>query len=539
MSWRLDLRLGIGAAMVLLAVWAFWVIAHGVVQGRALGTADAALAEWVRYCRSPAMSAAMLGISTVGAPLFVVLVTLLTSAALGRHGHRRLGLVMALGVYGGMLINTGLKFTFERQRPETLEALIAEHGFSFPSGHVVGATLLYGFGALLAARWLRTTGGRAAAAVGAMVLVGLVALSRVYLGVHYLSDVLAAIALGVAWLSLLTPLLGPAPARPGRVGAPTLTDPVIREVGVVLNPRAGARGPSASSLVRLLRGRGLEATVAAAATPAEVPEITRRLVERGHSVVVAAGGDGTISGVASVLAGTRTVMGVLPLGTLNHFAKDLGIPRGLERAIGTLSEGRIAEVDAGEVNGRVFVNNVSLGLYPAYIRAQGRRRDPSRWARWRTRVAAALLVARRMPVFRARIWIDGREVHRWTPLVFIGNSEYRVRGRRLGSRRGIDSGRLCLITTDRRGPLGLLVLGLRAIAGARAPRRGGPGAGTAAALEYAVGTEVRVRLGQARTLVAIDGEIVEMETPVRCVIRPRALRVLVPRSAPRPGRRGD
>lgn len=525
--------------MVVLAAWAFWEIAHGVVRGRALGSADAALAEWVRDCRSPAMSAAMLGISTVGAPLFVVLVTLLTIAALGHHGHRRLGLVMALGVYGGMLINTGLKFTFERERPGMIGALIAEHGFSFPSGHVIGATLLYGFGALLAARWLRSMGGRVAAAAGAMVLVGLVALSRMYLGVHYLSDVLGAVALGVAWLSLLTPLLGPAPARPGRSGAVSLLEPVVRKIGVVLNPRAGARGPSAPTLVRLLRGRGLEATVAAAATPAEVPEITRRLVERGHSVVVAAGGDGTISGVASVLAGTRTAMGVLPLGRLNHFAKDLGIPLDLERAIRTLAEGRIAEVDAGEVNGGVFVNNVSLGLYPAYIRAQGRRRDPSRWARWRTRVAAAVLLARRMPVLRARIWIDGREVHRWTPLVFIGNGEYRVRGPRLGSRRGIDSGRLCMVTTDRRGPLGLLVLALRAVAGARAPRRGGPAAGGAAALEYAVGTEVRVGLGQARTLIAVDGEIAEVRTPVRCVIRPRALRVLVPRSAPRPGRRED
>src|SRR5215218_7585967 len=86
--------------------------------------------------------------------------------------------------------------------------------------------------------------------------------------------------------------------------------------------------------------------------------------ETGAEAVVAGGGDGTVGSVAGALAGHGMPLGVLPLGTLNHFAYDLGIPFTLDGAIAVIAAGHVASIDVGEVNGHVFVNNSSIGLYP-------------------------------------------------------------------------------------------------------------------------------------------------------------------------------
>src|SRR5205085_3689399 len=102
------------------------------------------------------------------------------------------------------------------------------------------------------------------------------------------------------------------------------------------------------------------------------------------------GGDGTQSAIASRLAGTQLVHGVLPLGTLNHFAKDLGIPLQLDEAVRTLAEGRVLEVDVGEVNGRVFINNSSLGLYPEIVRERELQQMRLGKSKWRALASASL-----------------------------------------------------------------------------------------------------------------------------------------------------
>ena len=88
----------------------------------------------------------------------------------------------------------------------------------------------------------------------------------------------------------------------------------------------------------------------------------------GVDVIVAGGGDGTVSAVAAALVDTEVALGVLPLGTLNHFAKDLGLPLDLGGAVRVIAAGQTQRIDVGEVNGRVFINNSSLGLYPEMVR---------------------------------------------------------------------------------------------------------------------------------------------------------------------------
>src|SRR5205823_6107275 len=106
-------------------------------------------------------------------------------------------------------------------------------------------------------------------------------------------------------------------------------------------------------------------------TGEEIVNLTRRAVEKNCQPVIAGGGDGTINAVASVLVDTDRTLGVLPLGTLNHFARDLKIPLDVESAARVCLEGREARVDVGEVNGRVFLNNASLGLSPQVEGAGG------------------------------------------------------------------------------------------------------------------------------------------------------------------------
>jgi diacylglycerol kinase family enzyme len=252
--------------------------------------------------------------------------------------------------------------------------------------------------------------------------------------------------------------------------------------------------------------------------------LAKEAVEQGASIVVAAGGDGTVSAVAGALVGTESTLGVLPLGTLNHFARDARIPHRLEEAISVLAEGERRRVDCGDVNDRIFVNNSSLGLYPAVVR---RRKEQQRLGKNKAQAVAwaALTVFRRHPNLNLRIEADGSIVERLTPLLFVGNNRYDLEGLRIGGRKRLDSGRLCLFVAQASGRLGLLRLALSALLG----RASGAAGLDVLELEHVTITAYRQSLG-----VATDGEVATMKTPLRYRVRPRALSLLVPRESRRP-----
>jgi len=146
-------------------------------------------------------------------------------------------------------------------------------------------------------------------------------------------------------------------------------------VQVIVNGRAGrmAASKSRDDLTALIKAVYPEATVIFTTEARDVPKLARDAVKGGSTLIVAGGGDGTINAVASALVGTETVLGVLPLGTLNHFAKDLGIPAALESAVESLATGRVMAVDVGVVNGHIFVHTSALGLYPPIVRLRDKR----------------------------------------------------------------------------------------------------------------------------------------------------------------------
>jgi diacylglycerol kinase family enzyme len=239
--------------------------------------------------------------------------------------------------------------------------------------------------------------------------------------------------------------------------------------------------------------------------------------------IIVGGGDGTIRTVAGALVGTDIPMGILPLGTLNHFAKDLKIPLAVEEAVAVISDGVHRSIDVGEVNGEIFMNNSSIGIYPYLVLDRDRRRERQGLSKWPAMIMAFFRAFRNLPLRRLRIRAQDWQDACRSPCVFIGNNAYDLKGSSFGSRERLDRGELCLFVARQQSPLALLWLGVRCIA--RLVNQRDLRAVTVPALE--------VSSRRKRLLVALDGEIRSMQTPLRYRIRPAAIRLLAPLPSPR------
>ena len=155
----------------------------------------------------------------------------------------------------------------------------------------------------------------------------------------------------------------------------------------------------------------------------DIVSAVRQSVQQGAGAVIAGGGDGTLNAVASGVRDTSVPMALVPIGTLNHLARDLGVPLDAQAAIESLSNCRTMNMDLGEVNGRIFLNNSIIGLYPAYAIARERFEGKGR-AKWVAILAAIYTVFRFNPSFTVRMSVDGTEVVRRTPYILIANNEH-------------------------------------------------------------------------------------------------------------------
>lgn len=290
----------------------------------------------------------------------------------------------------------------------------------------------------------------------------------------------------------------------------------------MLNASAGrgCNAEFASKLVELFQAQGLTVNVTLSASALDLIETARRAITEGMTTVVVGGGDGTLSAVASALAGTDTAFGVLPLGTLNHFAKDLHIPLDLKRAIRTIAEGHTTWVDTGEINGRLFLNNSSLGLYPDTVRERERQQKRLGRGKWLAFFWAAVTALRRYPFLDLTIALDEQEFRRRTPFIFIGNNNYWMEGFNIGERKRLDAAQLSLYVVQRTGRLGLLVLALHALFGRLRQTK-----------DFDVLSAKKILITTRHKLirVATDGEVSLMRSPLHYRICPAALKVIVPR----------
>jgi len=295
----------------------------------------------------------------------------------------------------------------------------------------------------------------------------------------------------------------------------------MAQVAIIVSTSAGSNEKEGleSWLEAFFASRNRDAHILVANSGDQVADLARHALAEDADPIVAGGGDGTINAVASVLAETGKTLGILPLGTLNHFAKDLGIPLDLEQAAQILVDGTVSQIDIGEVNGRIFVNNSSLGLYPSIVHNREDIQERLEYGKWPAFLWASLAVLRRYSLLEVRLRVDNRELVRHTPFVFVGNNRYQIQGFNIGARTKLDSGWLWLYTTREIGRLGLLRFGLRAL---------GRNLRNDKDFDMLRTKEIVIDTKHSRIRVATDGEVTLMRTPLHYRIRPGALRVMVP-----------
>ena len=289
---------------------------------------------------------------------------------------------------------------------------------------------------------------------------------------------------------------------------------------VLLNAASGtgSAADAARTIERLFGEAGREVRVELVESGDRLRVLAGEAARGRPEAVVAGGGDGTISTVAEAVAGTDVPLGVLPLGTLNHFAKDLGIPLELEQAVDVILAGRITKVDVGEVSGHIFLNNSSIGVYPRLLRLRERYRERGR-SKWIAAFWAMLAVLRRHSFMAVRIVADGETIVRRTPFVFVGNNAYRMEGLSAGSRDSLTDGRLAVYVMNATGRRSLLWLAWSVLIGrARQIQE----------LEMLSVLEAQVETRRATLQVALDGEVLEERDPLAYRVRPAALAVFTP-----------
>ena len=294
-------------------------------------------------------------------------------------------------------------------------------------------------------------------------------------------------------------------------------------IEVIVN--AGSGSVLGDETARTLRERfiafGIRANVHLVTSGEEIVRLARQAAMGDAELVVAGGGDGTVSAVAAEIAGSGKILGVLPLGTLNNFSKDLGIPQNLGSAVRTIAKGRPAAIDLAEVNGRVFINNSSIGLYPKMVVRRERQQQKLGRGKWTAAMWASLRMFRVSPFLRVEIELDGKVYERRTPFVFVGNNEYEMDLYNIGRRSRLDGGKLSLYFLHRQGRWGLVVLAWKTLT--RQLRQWND-------FEAVETDHVTVRKKRKRARVAIDGETMVMTTPLEYRILPKALSVLVPKN---------
>jgi diacylglycerol kinase family enzyme len=289
---------------------------------------------------------------------------------------------------------------------------------------------------------------------------------------------------------------------------------------VILNPESANARAAREEIAQLFRDARIDADIRET-TPGNIETSAREALQSHPQAVVAAGGDGTVSTVAAALAGTSTPLGVLPLGALNHFAKDVGVPADLAAAVHLIAAHRVRPVDVGCVNDKTFVNNASIGVYPSVVERRDRLRQKGH-SKWRATAAATLAVLRTGSELAIRLKAERTEIVARTPFLFVGNNEYLVEGIKLGARTKLDEGRVYAYYAPPVRTQDLPLLLARSLSGRVREH-------TLRSLSTA---ELWVDALHAHEIkVARDGEVLTFATPLHYRSWPRALAVLSPPDA--------
>lgn len=300
------------------------------------------------------------------------------------------------------------------------------------------------------------------------------------------------------------------------------------DICIIMNAGAGKQeaGTGPDGVKAAFAALGASCTVKLIEDGTQIEAETRKLRDAGFKTIVAGGGDGTICAVASALRGSDVVMGILPLGTFNYFARSLDLPMEVEAAAKVIVEGRTRPLRIAEINDRVFLNNASLGAYPAILEV--REGIYKRWGR--SQIAAYWAVIKTLSTVRAplrlRITADGetRDVH--SPLVFVVNNAYQLKEMAVEGAELIEEGKLVVFIAPDCSRFEMLRSAVKIGLGGGLPDR---------KFEVLSGRQITIegtgRLGNRQRYIARDGERERMASPFKMEVIEDALTVIVPESA--------
>lgn len=233
-------------------------------------------------------------------------------------------------------------------------------------------------------------------------------------------------------------------------------------------------------------------------------------------LVVVGGGDGTLGRMAGILADKGSALGILPLGTRNHLARELGIPLDINGAAALIAGGSTRKIDLARVNGHSFVNNASIGLYPQLVREREQRDAP----KWLAALPSAIAALHRVKHHRLHLAIPGNQSDIVTPMLFVGNNRYKLAAGQLGTRDALDGGVLSVFAVASQRRLALVGFAIRTLFGRADRDRDFAAIGDAPCFEVS---------GRSDDIdIALDGEVMRLDMPLRFECEAGALTVVAP-----------
>jgi diacylglycerol kinase family enzyme len=284
---------------------------------------------------------------------------------------------------------------------------------------------------------------------------------------------------------------------------------------MLLNPTSGVKLPP--GLEAAASDAGLE--VVRLGADLDCAALVRSRMAEGRRLFVAAGGDGTVNHVIQALVHTDAVLGVIPIGTYNHFAKDLGIPIVWRAALEVALGGATKQIDAARANERFFVNNISMGLYPELVsKRESRGRD---YPRWKARLYAAFSTLQKFPHVAVTLESEHHQEVVRTHVLMVSNNTYDLS--RIGidaPRNGLGEGRLSVYWLPHVPRLKLMSFIAHYLAGRVHTTPGFRSFRTA---------RLRMQSSKKHLKVGVDGEVMTVDMPLVVTIVPQSLLVKVPR----------
>lgn len=297
----------------------------------------------------------------------------------------------------------------------------------------------------------------------------------------------------------------------------TVTQPMV----ILANGKSGraSNGQPLAEIAMGLQERGVEVVLRQLKQGEDFASAAREAIRSGAPAIIAAGGDGTICGIAAALVGTQTALGIIPMGTFNYFARSLDIPEDVDGALEVIARNVRHQTNVGSINDKIFLNNTSLGIYPEVLKI---REDT--YAYWgRSRIAAYWSVLRtmiRLPrPLKIEIVANGHRETLKTPLVFVVSNAFQLRQMGLEGEECIEAGQLALLIAQDTGRFGLLRNGVALLLGIAQRDRN---------FRLICSEAIDITPRRKSLLVARDGERERMAGPFKVVMRAGALTVIAP-----------